>query len=105
MHGPEERRNKGKQVKGSCSQKRSEWLGSKEGERFTFYSNLSVPVCESLWLFKKMLFILFLEGKGGRKRGRETSMRGCLSCTPNWGPGPQPRQGKGKSGRQSRERG
>ena len=24
-------------------------------------------------------------------RGRETSMCGCLSCAPNWGPGPQPR--------------
>ena len=30
-------------------------------------------------------------GKGERKRGRETSRCGCLSCTPNWGPGPQPR--------------
>ena len=25
------------------------------------------------------------EGKGGRKRGRETSMCGCLSCAPYWG--------------------
>ena len=38
--------------------------------------------------FLKVLFIyLFFE----RKRGRETSMCGCLSCTPNWGPGPQSR--------------
>ena len=28
---------------------------------------------------------------GGRKRGREISMCGCLSCAPYWGPGPQPR--------------
>ena len=35
---------------------------------------------------------LFLErGEGGRKRGRETSMCGCLLSTPNWGPGLQPR--------------
>ena len=26
------------------------------------------------------------EGEGERKRGRETSMCGCLLCTPNWGP-------------------
>ena len=32
------------------------------------------------------------EGEGGRKRGRETSMCGCLSHTPNWGPGRQPRR-------------
>ena len=40
-------------------------------------------------IFKKTLFI-FREGKGGRKRGRETSMCGCLSCTPNWGTWPSP---------------
>ena len=28
--------------------------------------------------------------KGGRKRGRETSMCGCISCVPNRGPGLQP---------------
>ena len=28
---------------------------------------------------------------GGRKRGKETSMCGCLSCPPYWGPGLQPR--------------
>ena len=33
--------------------------------------------------FLKILFIYFLErGEGERKRGRETSMCGCLSCTP-----------------------
>ena len=39
-------------------------------------------------------FYLFLErGKGERKRGRETSMCGCLSHALNWGSGPQPRYG------------
>ena len=34
----------------------------------------------------------FLErGEGRRKRGRETSMCGCLSHAPYWGPDPQPR--------------
>ena len=35
---------------------------------------------------------LFLEReKEGRRKGRETSMCGCLSHAPNWAPGPQPR--------------
>ena len=39
------------------------------------------------------LFIYFqTEGKWERKRGRETSVCGCLSHAPNWGPGPQPRR-------------
>ena len=34
-------------------------------------------------VFLKILFIYFFrEGKGGRKRGRETSMWGCLLCAP-----------------------
>ena len=38
------------------------------------------------------LFYYFLErGKGGRKRGRETSVCGWPSCVPHQGPGPQPR--------------
>ena len=35
---------------------------------------------------------LFLERREGwRKRGRETSVCGCVSHMPYWGPGPQPR--------------
>ena len=44
-----------------------------------------------LFYFFKILFIYFREGKGGRTRGRETSMCSCLSCAPCWGPGLQPR--------------
>ena len=44
-----------------------------------------------LFLFLKYLKNLFLEGKGGRKRGRETSMCGCLLHTHYWGPGLQSR--------------
>ena len=36
-------------------------------------------------------FIYFLRGERKRKRGRETSMCGCLMCAPYWGPGLQPR--------------
>ena len=44
-----------------------------------------------LFIFK-VLFIYFQrEGKGRRKRGRETSMCGCVSHAPSWGPGMQPR--------------
>ena len=43
-------------------------------------------------LFLKILFSHFQrEGKGGRRRGRETSMHGCLLSAPYWGPGSQPR--------------
>ena len=41
--------------------------------------------------FKKRFYLSFREGKGGRKRGRGTSMYGCLSCAPYRGPGLQPR--------------
>ena len=40
--------------------------------------------------FLKISFIYFLD-RGRRKRGRVTSMCGCLSHTFHWGPGPQPR--------------
>ena len=43
------------------------------------------------YYFLFLLFYFYREGKGGRKRGRETSVCGCLSRTPCWGPGPQPR--------------
>ena len=44
----------------------------------------SLPSCPFFFCFK-ILFIYFQrEGKGGRKRGRETSMCGCLSCIPYW---------------------
>ena len=49
-------------------------------------SALYVNICSFL---KKILF--FLEGKGVRQRGKETSVCGCLSNTPHWGPGLQPR--------------
>ena len=43
--------------------------------------------------FLKNYFIyLFLErGKGREEERARTSMCGCLSCTPYWGPDPQPR--------------
>ena len=42
-------------------------------------------------LSRLFIFFNFGEGKGRRKRGRETSMGGCLSRAPYWGPGPQSR--------------
>ena len=50
------------------------------------------------FLLKNILFIhsfihsfIFREGKRGRKKGRETSLCGCLLSAPYWRPGPQPR--------------
>ena len=59
----------------------------------TVFSKWSFKILFSFFLFfLKILFIYFWrEGKWGRKRGREISMCGCLSCVPYWGPGLQPR--------------
>ena len=46
----------------------------------------SVNIC-FFFFFKRFYLFIFR----GRNRGRETSMCGCLSCAPHWGPGPQPR--------------
>ena len=43
------------------------------------------------FIFLKIFILFFREGKGDRKRGRETSVCGCLSCTPYRWPGRQPR--------------
>ena len=47
--------------------------------------------CFKLKFFKDFIYLFLERGKGGRKRGRETSMCGCLSDDPHWGPGLQPR--------------
>ena len=46
-----------------------------------------------LFFFLRFYLFIFERGKGGRKRGRETSMCGCFSCVPSWEPGLQPRHG------------
>ena len=39
------------------------------------------------FIFKRFYLFNFREGwEGGRKKGRETSVCGCLSCTLYWGP-------------------
>ena len=35
-----------------------------------------------LFIYSFIHLLIFREGKGGRKRGRGTSMCGCLLCTP-----------------------
>ena len=43
------------------------------------------------FIFFRFLFIFRdREKKGSRKRGRETSVCGCVSCAPHWGPDLQP---------------
>ena len=51
---------------------------------FCFYESF-------LYLFKKDFIHFYTEEKGGRKRGRERLMCGCLSHAPYCGPGLQPR--------------
>ena len=64
-------------------------------------------VWKSLWRLGLRLFLIsteflfndfiYLRGKGGKKRGRETLVQemsiGCLSHAPSWRPGPQHRHG------------
>ena len=58
----------------------------------TYYVCDLKQVTWPLFFLFKILFIYFLQSrKGGRKRGRETSMCGCLLCVSYWGPGLQPR--------------
>ena len=59
--------------------------------------SVSLPVFPSLNLgytpysfFLKDFIYLFLDGEEGQEKGRETSLCGCLSYTPYWGPGLQP---------------
>ena len=62
--------------------------------RFGILRLLAFPKLKSPFFFlSDFIIYLFLEREEGREgeRGRETSMCGCLSCTPYWGPGPQPR--------------
>ena len=55
---------------------------------------LNIKSLEALEFFLKflsfflseILFIYFREGKGEGKKGRETSLCGCLSRAPHWGP-------------------
>ena len=47
--------------------------------------------CAKILFFKRFILFIYREGKGGRKTGRETSMYGCLSHAPYWGPGLKPR--------------
>ena len=65
-------------------------------ELCTKITKFVITSIKKLWvnfLFLKIIFIYFFRERGreGRKRGRETSMRGCLLHAPYWGPGPQPR--------------
>ena len=57
-----------------------------------FYSiEQKIPGFYFLFIFKDFIYIFLERGEGRRKRGRETSMCGCLSHVPHWGPGWQPR--------------
>ena len=40
------------------------------------------------YLFEDFYLFIFRERKGGRKKGREASICGCVLHVPPWGPGP-----------------
>ena len=57
----------------------------------TYISGFCLPEYMPVSFFLR--FYLFISRERGREweRERETSMYGCFSCVPNWGPGSQPR--------------
>ena len=57
---------------------------------FGFFFN-NVGDIENFFLFFRFYFFIFREKKGGRKRGKEISVCGCLSRDPHWAPSQQPR--------------
>ena len=48
-------------------------------------------MCVYICIYMYIKIFIFREGKGERKRGRETSMCGCLLSVPYWGSGQQTR--------------
>ena len=61
-------------------------------ELHIFHINFNVFCYELPFRVNCFVLLCILErGKGGRKRGRATSMCGCLSHAPYWGPCLQPR--------------
>ena len=59
------------------------------GSPLMFLSHIAVSL--PLSFLKKDFTDLFLGRGEGREKGRKTTMCGCLSRTPCWGPGLQPR--------------
>ena len=49
------------------------------------YICIYVCMCVCVYIYIWFYLFIFQEGKGGRKRGRETSMCGCLMDTPPLG--------------------
>ena len=66
---------------------------SRKARKLGFCLNLLLLFMEETnkIFLKDFIYLIFREGKGGRKRRRETSMCGCLSRAPYWEPGLQPR--------------
>ena len=58
---------------------------------WSFLLNEILALYLSIYLLKILFTYFEREGKGGRKRGRETETCGCLSHTPHQEPGLQPR--------------
>ena len=65
------------------------WQEARTGN-LSWFSSQSKST-DFLFLFRILYVYFERAGKGGRKRGRETSLCVCLSHVPSWGPGLQPR--------------
>ena len=57
----------------------------------SYWPGLCIWLLVFCFFFWRFYLFISREGKGGRKRGRETLMCGCISHVPHWGPGPQHR--------------
>ena len=61
------------------------------GRMYLSFKKIYMCFLKELFIYVCMYVFIFREGKGWKKRGRETSMCGCLSRAPYWGPGLKPR--------------
>ena len=77
---------------GGCWQKWSFHRESAKTQSSLSRKTLTSIMVYTFEIFKKHFIHLFIErGEGREKREKETSMWGCLLCTPSWGPSPKPR--------------
>ena len=63
----------------------------KTGRMCCQWCDSSFQVIYYYCFFKRFIYLFLERREVAGEREWETSMWGCLSCAPNWGPGPKPR--------------
>ena len=58
---------------------------------FLFCTQMTQPFLYFSQIFLKLFYLFIFRERERRERGIETSVCGCLLCSPCWGPGPEPR--------------